>query len=971
LVTRVIYLLFALGGLSSLIYEVMWMRSFRLVFGSSTRSAAAVLAAYFGGLALGSLIGAALAQRGRLVRRYGMAEIAVGFSALLVGPWLAVYQAFYPQLYAWSGGQSATLLAGKLLLALVALGPPAIAMGITLPLVVSAVVTRADHVARRTGLVYALNIGGATAGALLAGFYLPLAVGVRASVYLAAGINLAVGTVALLLGEQPQDRPAEKPDADASQRALARRPGPALLLLAAAAISGFGTLALEVFYLRLLSQGTENSVYSFGTMLVLFLLFLAAGSAVVARWLDRVDPWRFLAWTQLAAVAAIGISVPLFSWVAEQGLFAGRDPLSTRLLRLALASGAILGLPILLTGVVLPTTWKMASRGTAEVGRGVGQLAAVNTLAAVCGSLVAGFLLLPRLGLRSSVLVVVSLYALLAMIAFVRGYRGGRRRWLAGAGCALAVACCFLPGVGGQPLQSGERLLSYHDGESATVAVVERPGGHRLLKMNHEYVLGSTAAAVREVRQGRLPLLLHARPERVALIGVATGITASAVLDFPVKRVVALELVPGVVDALPLFADWNRSFYKDPRVELVVADGRNYLLGTRAEFDVIISDLFVPWRAGTGDLYTVEHFEVVRRRLAPGGIFAQWLPGYQLSVGQLRTICHSLAEVFPAVTLWRNDFHPDQPPLAVVAYRDGPVLDAASVRAGCRRLAKVARPPAPLLSDPVGVELLYVCGDAALRNWASGAALNTDDFPIIEYTTPASSFRRARELLPPLRELLAGFRPRSWCYPQLPAPDRPIDEVLHAADLMLDANAARGEQNFEVEFRLVKQLAELLGDVRGSADFVTNVASRYRERQMTARSDELLDALVGYPAPPVAALVALAKSKRLDGRDAEATALLERAVDQAPDHRPLRRRLVDLLIDQHQYARAEPHLRHLVKDHPDDPRQRLLLAHVLDQQRKTSAAANQIKQFQQRWDGTDREAIWNYLRSLKLGLYVD
>jgi len=809
-------------------------------------------------------------------------------------------------------------------------------------------------------------------GALLAGFFLPTALGVGCSVYVAAGINLLIGVIALFVRDGPAPVTAT-PDREIRPAAAAGRHRLGAILVFVAAASGFGSLALEVVYIRMLSHRSEGSVYSFALMLVTFLLFLAAGSGVVAYWGDRVNPWRLLAWTQLAAVAAILVSQLLYLFIPLLAAFSEQDTLTTRLLKLGLGSAVVLGPPVLLIGVVLPCAWKIAGGSSTQIGARVGMLSAVNTLAAVAGSLVTGFVCLPWLGLGGATLLVAGIYALLAMSGFWSGFTGFGR-W---AGCLASVALVgvwYLVGawqVNLQPLAEGETLLSYRDGETASVAVIQQRSGHRVLQMNHEYVLGSTASVDREVRQGRIPLLLHPQPDRVALIGVGTGMTASAVKDFPVKRVVAVELVPGVAAAQPYFQPWNRSFDADPRVELVVEDGRNYLLGTSEQFDVIISDLFVPWHAGTGDLYTVEHFQVARRRLAPGGVFAQWLPCYQLTVDELRTISASLLEAFPASTLWRNDFHTEFPILCLVGYRDGLAIDPARVAAACERLAETKRPPAPMLSSPAGLQMLYVCGDAALRDWVRGAPLNTDDRPSIEYTTPRSLFEHRQKSLASMHELIAGFRPRRWCYRETLAPDRRVDQVFRAADLMQDANRAMSRNNFEQEFRCLTELVDVAGDVRGVGIHVLQVAARYRGRHMSERSNVLLAALAAYPKPLLGVLVGLAEARRAEGNDAEAIMLLERAVGQAPKHPTIRRSLVELLKGAGRFEEAEPHLRHLLGTKPNDPYLRLDLVHVLDRQGKVEDARRQMAEFKRRWDGQNRKTVWQYLRTLELGDYVE
>jgi spermidine synthase len=959
---RAILLLFTLGGVSALVYEIVWMRSFRLVLGSSTRSAAVVLASYFAGMALGNLIGARLARGPRPLRSYGLLELAVGLGALGVLPGLALYRRVYPDLYAWLGGAALPLELAKLVLAFAVLAPPTLAMGATLPVIARVLVTRADHVARRTGLLYALNTLGASVGALAATFVLPPLLGLRTSVYLAVALNLLIGFVALLLREQAR----ELHTAQASAR---ERPSRAIAL--AAAISGFGTLALEVVFVRILSQRSEGSVYTFGLMLVIFLVCLALGALIAARALDRRDPWRFLASTQLAATGAILLSPVLFQLIPLLTLFSPEDSLSVRLVRFSLGSLIVLGPAVSLIGVVLPATWKLAVRSASGVGTRVGRLTGLNTLAGVAGSLCAGFVLLPGLGLARSLLVVAVLYALLSVLAFARGYAGVRRHLGVGAVVVLVTGWVALGAwrLDLQPLRPGERLLLHRDGEAATVSVTEE-SGHRVLKLNHTYVLGSSAAADREVRQGRLPLLLHPAPSRIALIGVATGMTTSAALDFPFQRAVALELVPGVVDALPLFSRWSRRFFADPRVQILVTDGRDHLRGTRERFDVIVSDLFVPWQAGTGDLYSAEHFEAVRERLDRGGLFAQWLPAYQLTLEELRSITATFLSVFPHTALWRNDFHPDQPLLALIGHRDELSLDPRALTSACEELARVRAPAAPFLSSPEGVGLLYVAGPERLSEWSRGAPRNTDEHPYIEYAAPRSLYLHHQRDLGEVLRFLAEVRPRTWSYPQALPAERPTGELFAAADLLHDASLARHEQNFEREYLRLQEVARSAGDLRAVALLVTGIARRYRDRGMAERSEALLRTLAEQGDPPRAVLVALAQHAREAGRTKEAIGLIERALAGTSGGTRLRRTLLELLEAEGELARAAAHARALLEQRPDDRGLRIDLASLLHRLGRSEEAAVEIARVRAQPGSETREATLAQLRRKGLGEYL-
>lgn len=969
-----VYLLFYLSGAAGLIYEVIWMRSMRLVLGSSVEAASTVLAAFLGGLGLGSLLGARLSRLGNPLRRYAVAELVIALSALAFPLWIHAYEDLYPTLYAWLGSSPVALQACRLAMALLAMALPTIAMGTTLPLVTRAMVSRVERFAWHTGTLYAINTLGAMCGALVAGFYLPITLGINRSIYLAAGINAVVGIVAWRISRPSLTTPlaSAATGVGVTERLTTptRRIAPTLLLLAA--LSGFGSLALEVVYFRILSFRSEGSVYSFSLMLVFVLAFLALAAMWVARNLDHQNAWQFLAWTQLAAVLVLLLTPLVYLGLPYFAGYASDDTFAERMTRFALTSAVILGPSMILIGVVLPCTWKLAASDLDESGRTVGLLTGVNTLAAVAGSLATGFVVLPSLGVGLAALLVALIYGCIGAIAFLRAYRG-TLRW-AGGGASLAmVTFWFL--LGGWKLQAlarekGWELISYHDGADATVVVIERPDGHRTLKVNHDYTLGSSAGADREVRQGRLPLILHPDPRRVAFVGVATGMTVSAVLDFPVERVAAAELLPGVADTLPLFAEWNRNVADDPRVEIVVEDGRNFLAGTSETFDVIISDLFVPWQAGTGDLYSVEYFSHVHERLAPGGIFGQCLPGYQLSMEELRSITASLLKVFPNTMLWRNDFNIDYPILCLVAYRDEPAFSAEAAQRHASRLRKTEGIPAKFLENPTGLPLLFVCGPAELAEWARGAELNTDDHPLIEFSAPKSFLQHQQKNVEPINDFLGSMRPRNWPFDEQPA-DRPIEQLFQAADLISDSQIAFSQNNFEREFRKTRELARMAGDVPAVTGFVMAVASRYSRRQMGERSRQLLSILAEFPDPPLTTLAALAKDYQLEGNDEEAIALLERVVERAPKHPASRKALVKLLQANSDYAQAETHLRALVGLAPNDPFLRLDLIQAIDRQQKNSEAQEAMNDFLTSWDGQNSTEVWLYLRTKGLGQYVD
>jgi spermidine synthase len=300
-----------------------------------------------------------------------------------------------------------------------------------------------------------------------------------------------------------------------------------------------------------------------------------------------------------------------------------------------------------------------------------------------------------------------------------------------------AIFWIFLPIVK-IDVGKGEKLLAVQEGSHGIVAVVDRPSDHdRRIKVDNYYTLGGLASRDNELLQGQLPLLLHPAPKRVLHIGSATGISPSGALSFPVERVVAVELIPEVTDmARVYFAEANRHLYGDPRVESVNADGRNYLLGTRERFDVIVADLFIPWHAGTGSLYAEEQFALARSRLAPGGLFCQWLPLYQLSPEEFRMIVATFLRVFSQTTLWRGDFFADRPIVALIGHPDALPIDLDKLERRLNHFRRSGELQQKIFRDIAGVMMLYAGDLSQVADQFREYPINTDDRPLIEYLAP-------------------------------------------------------------------------------------------------------------------------------------------------------------------------------------------------------------------------------------------
>jgi len=733
------------SGASALLYQLLWMRTFSLLLGNGAQAAAATLAAFFLGLGLGSrVLGRRLSGTGNPLRALAILEAGIAAGAIwftLLAPALGGLA-----LAAEQPGPVAALLATlvRLGLATLAVLPAAFCMGGTLPVLGEAVTAGMAGLGHRVALVYGVNTLGAALGAALGAFVLLPVLGHRGTL----GVALAVtASVALLAWRAGHGRTVTRARPAAAAPARWR---PSRLLAAAAGVSGLAALGLEVLWTRMFAQVFHNSVYSFGIVLVTFLLALGAG-ALVARGLARRELRPPAVLRALWTVSGVLVAASPFVFhrvTAGLGYVGHELGFAGYLGELFGVAALVLLAPVAALGTIFPYLWRLAEREAQRAGETVGDLAALNVAGAVAGSLAAGFLVLPWLGLWGGIGLFAALYVVAAMV-LVPGDEAPQpvALRLAPAVAMLLLVSVFSPaqlaagravGRGG-----GELLVAHRQGPDGVVSVVRR-GDALALKMNGFYTLGSTAGAAYEARQAHFPLAIHGEARAVFFLGLGTGITAGAALAHPLEELVVAELSAGVVRmAREHFAPYANGLFSDPRARILVEDGRSFLAHSEQRFDVIVSDLFVPWRAGVGALYTREHYAAARARLRAGGILCQWLPMFQLDARSFETIARTFLEVFPETTLWRGDFFGRGSIVALCGHTASRPLSPARVRAAHRALARAGGGDdgAPARASDL---LLYYAGNlGAARHLLAGAVVDTDDRLRIGFHAPVAQRRVA------------------------------------------------------------------------------------------------------------------------------------------------------------------------------------------------------------------------------------
>jgi spermidine synthase len=722
--TPILGALFILSGAAALIYQVLWVRELGLLFGSTAQAAALTIAIFFSGIALGGwLFGRLSARLQRPLRAFGLVEFGVAATAL--GHFLVAdaYFTLYPKLYALVGGVPVLEAALKALVAATILLPSAILMGGTLPLMGQHVIRVRDSLGRMGSALYALNTAGGAAGALAAGFFLPIWLGFSGAYLLAVVFDLFVGLTAIVIARRALPLMAEAKPA---------RPVIPARLWAIAFTSGFATLAVEVIWTRAFAQVLQNSVYTYALVLTVFLVALSLGAAL-ANALNRLNlrPEAVLTGLLLASCAVIAATPHLFHHMTGGlGYLGGRADFAGYVWEVGRVAVLTMLIPGTILGAVLPYLLRLMEGGGTP-GAVLGRLIAVNTTGAIFGALAGGFVLLPLVGMWKGLWLMGAVYALLVLALWrpTDGWAARITRFAALAGAVILLA--GQPGLHSTRLNRGETLLAFREGPSAHVAAVQR-GDAKFIRVNNFYTLGGSGALVPERNQTMIPLLTHPAPREIFFLGMGTGISAGAGLFANPERVTVCELLPDVVDfAEAWFQPYTNGLFTDPRVTIHREDGRQCLARSPASYDMIIADLFTPWRAGVGNVYTVEHFRLAASRLNLGGAYVQWMPLYQVSRREFEIIANTMAQVFTEVTLWRGDLYPERSILALVGRNDPAPLDPMTLAARWRAMTG-SDAPDTVLTDRA---LKFYAGNAASGLFA-GAPVNTDDRPLIEYLAP-------------------------------------------------------------------------------------------------------------------------------------------------------------------------------------------------------------------------------------------
>jgi spermidine synthase len=780
----ILFACFFLSGAAALMYEVVWMRMLTQIFGSTAYAIATVLAGFMAGLALGSFVFGRIADRREdSLRLYAWLELGIGVYGAAVPLVFKLAWHLYRPLFPLHDSYPTLFHLVLFGIAFVFLVIPTFLMGATLPLLSRYLVRSFGHLGRRVGDLYGTNTLGAVAGCGLAGYYFLPELGITRTLFAAAGINAAVAAVVFALEALRRSRAWSQPKPVETAEAEPSAGGATWLgiaVLAAIGFSGAAAMIYENAWTHALTLVIGGSVYSFTTMLLSFLVGLAVGGYLYARLFGegrvRVAAFGLL---EIAVGAAALATIPLIEKLPLffLRLYQGFGDQFGYFLAIQVCVAFLVMFPAtLLFGMTFPMVVRLCTQNLYQVGSKVGTTYAVNTLGAIVGAFVGGFVLLPQVGIQRSIIVGAFLNLIVGWLLVVGDPRPGRLGRLA-SGAAVSAALLWLalhlPSWDRHILTSGvtiyaqrykelptdslrleemrqDEILYYREGLTATVSV-HRPSRDYLYFKTNGKVDGSYGDQLTMLLTGYLPMFLHPRATDVGIIGLGTGMTAKAVGAFPVRRIDILEIEPAVVEAAKFFKEKNGDILSDPRVRVIASDGRNYMLATPHLYDLIISEPSNPWIAGIANLFTKEFYEVAKGKLKPGGVFAQWIHNYSMSPDDFRMVFRTFAESFPHVSVWNmqeSDF-------LLIGTLGEQRFDYSSLKEIFAKSPTMRADFAALgLADLYAALGFYRMGRKEALAFAEGAEFNTDDNVRLEFSAPRSLAKSTSELN---RSLMEGF----------------------------------------------------------------------------------------------------------------------------------------------------------------------------------------------------------------------
>lgn len=774
---------FFLSGGCGLVYEVVWTRYLADLMGATSLSQLVVLMVFMGGLALGAILIGRLVDRGHNgLACYGWLELAIGCYAVLF-PWLyKITSGLFYSLGVNLEPGSLPLLFAKIITASLLIAAPSLAMGGTLPAVTRYLTNAQAGLRRNISLLYGINSLGAVAGILLGGFWVVYRYGLSGSMIYTGLVNIGLGIVILAADRSfARKRGAAAGVEDSAHRRLQEvlddriyKSETARWAIIGAGLSGFAAMALQVAWIRyfVIVLGATHSAFTL--VVAAFIFGIGLGALLVRSAPVERTPLPLML-TLLFALTSVTLWLGTF--------FYGLIPFQiTQLLAifshipfawpfyLTMKFGicfVLMLLPTVASGMILPICVRIASRSSDRVGRDVALVYGINTLGALLGILLTSQVLFRIFTLPRTLQGIMFIYlAGTILLAFVLE-GSGRKRILAFAmGLAVIHVFCWQPWLP-QQLYVGRIDLNmdpsfrYEDfvkDNQANILLEERQGPdvqvsvHDMASSQNDFrtmfINGKPDAStginnpdmMTQVLLAHLPALLHPAPKKAFVLGVGSGVTSGEMLKFPgMTKVVTAELAAEVFEASKIFAPDNGRYWENPKHRMVIDDGKTFLRLSREKFDVIAMEPTNVWQKGMAGLFSEEFFRLVKSRLAPGGVVAQWLHIYELDELSFHIILKTFSMVFPEASI----FEVSPGDVLLIGYDKEwqfEPLKMANRFYQPRILASQKNSGGD--SEPMALLLREVIGRQSFKEYTSALAgpVNTDNFLVLEQAAEYGRF---------------------------------------------------------------------------------------------------------------------------------------------------------------------------------------------------------------------------------------
>ncbi len=795
-----VYAVCFVSGVAALMYEIVWFRSLSLIFGGTHLAVTTTVSVFMLGLALGSWIaGKLLDKSSNLLMLYGMLELGI---ALFAGVFY-VLMIFYPPVYIFMAkfalDSRVYLTFIRVLFATIAMIVPTTLMGATLPILTGLLAKNVRSVGEHLSFLYGFNTFGAVAGATVAGFYLLRSFPISKVAFMAMAINVIVGTVSIIMKNKvqllkddnlhgtplsPQPRKYIK-NASWFKKAIEQVIIPAnevanpftyKLVLWGIGISGFCALGYEVLWTRILIIFLDASTYSFTIVLVSFLVGISAGGMSYGFFRNMFFLKKDRVKNRIAlTVTAFGITqllIGLFTILAMHYIF---DLPSYSILLSKLFSKmtdslfsirqysnfaiafTLLFIPAFFMGLAVPLSGRVHAHYKNKTGQAVGEIIAYNTIGAVLGAAISGFVLIYLVGIERSfqilsflnfglgAIVIANLRKVKPIMVGIITILFGLMVFLIYDNRALSLwdirylatytynnASLYANKKDVHKILSASKLLYYREGVESIVSSIQN--NQRLYFRTNGRVEASTEPAdvQNQYMLGHLPMLLHKNPKKILVIGMGSGMTLGAVsVHSSLESVTVAEIEPNVLGVARTFSPWNHFVVDNSKLRVVINDARNFLITSEQKFDVITADPIHPTWRGAGYLYTTEYFRLAAKHLATGGIICQWLPLYQLSVEDVQSIVGTFAENFKYVMAWLT-LHDIQ----LVGSNEPIIIDEMDLQRRMSEDAVFRDLQLALMENTEAFFTYFLAGTEGLASFSENAVVNTDDNVHLEFSSP-------------------------------------------------------------------------------------------------------------------------------------------------------------------------------------------------------------------------------------------